>query len=72
MPKKKNYTATIIETEDWWIGWFDSIPGINCQEKTRDDLIESLKEAFRESKQIDRIDSEFYASEGIERHLISL
>ena len=35
MPKKKSYTATIIETEGWWIGWFDGIPGINCQEKER-------------------------------------
>jgi hypothetical protein len=27
---------------DWWIGWIKEISGVNCQEKTLDELIETL------------------------------
>ncbi|MCK9377066.1 MAG: hypothetical protein M0P73_13065 [Syntrophobacterales bacterium] len=27
----------------WWIGWLVDLPGVNAQEKTREELLESLK-----------------------------
>ncbi len=30
---------------DWWVGWVEEIPGANAQEQTKEELIESLKEA---------------------------
>lgn len=27
----------------WWVGWLVDIPGVNAQEKTREELIESLR-----------------------------
>ena len=35
--------AVIRKEGDWWIGWIYEIPGINCQESTRKELIESLR-----------------------------
>jgi len=35
--------AVIKKTGAWWIGWLVDIPGVNAQEKTREDLLESLR-----------------------------
>jgi predicted RNase H-like HicB family nuclease len=49
------YTAIIKQDGDWWVGWIEEVPGVNCQEKSRDELIDSLeitlKEAFEFNKQ---------------------
>ena len=36
---KREYTAIIKQEGDWWIGWIEEIPGVNCQERTREELI---------------------------------
>ncbi len=35
--------AVIKRSGDWWIGWLVDIPGVNAQEKTREELLESLR-----------------------------
>ena len=45
---KAEFTAIIQKDGDWWIGWVEEIPGANAQERTRDELIVSLKEAARD------------------------
>ena len=37
------YRAVIKKSDGWWIGWLVDLPGVNAQEKTRKELIESLK-----------------------------
>ena len=37
------YRAVIKKTDDWWIGWLVDLPGVNAQERTKAELIESLK-----------------------------
>ena len=37
------YRAVIKKTGDWWIGWLVDLPGVNAQERTKAELIESLK-----------------------------
>ena len=37
------YTAVIQQNEGWWIGWIQEIPGVNGQERTKDELLESLR-----------------------------
>ena len=37
------YTAVVPQDGDWWIGWIAEVPGVNCQEATRAELLESLK-----------------------------
>ncbi len=37
------YRAVIKQEEDWWIGWLVDLPGVNAQEKTYKELLDSLK-----------------------------
>ena len=37
------FRAVIKKEGDWWIGWLIDIPGVNAQERTRAELLESLK-----------------------------
>jgi len=37
------YRAVINKSEDWWIGWLIDLPGVNAQERTKEELIESLR-----------------------------
>lgn len=37
------YRAVVKQCDGWWIGWLIDLPGVNAQEKTREELIESLQ-----------------------------
>ena len=37
------YTALIRQSERWWIGWIQEVRGVTCQERTRDELLDTLK-----------------------------
>ncbi len=37
------YRAIIKKSGDWWVGWLIDLPGVNAQERTREELLESLK-----------------------------
>ncbi|MBI4747622.1 MAG: type II toxin-antitoxin system HicB family antitoxin [Acidobacteria bacterium] len=45
---KNVYTAVIKQDGDWWIGWIEEVPGINCQEATRAEPLESLTITLQE------------------------
>ena len=51
------YTAVIKEEADWWFGWIEEVPGVNCQEATRDELLVSLKTTLREALEFNRMDA---------------
>jgi len=40
------YKAIIKQDADWWIGWVEDVPGVNAQERTREELLISLREAL--------------------------
>lgn len=42
---KAELTAIVKQEGDWWLGWVVEIPGANAQEKTKEELLISLKEA---------------------------
>ena len=48
------YTAVTKQDGDWWIGWIEEVPGVNCQERTRAELMESLRTALREALEFNR------------------
>ena len=50
----QNYTALIKEDAGWWIGWIEEIPGVNCQEATREELLESLRVTLQEALDLNR------------------
>jgi predicted RNase H-like HicB family nuclease len=54
---KNSYTAIIKQDGDWWIGWIREIPGVNCQEASRDELLESLKITLREALEFHKQDA---------------
>lgn len=37
------YRAVVKKVDEWWIGWLIDLSGVNAQEKTKEELIESLK-----------------------------
>ena len=51
------YTAVVKKEADWWIGWIEEVPGVNCQEKTREDLVETLRVTLREALDFNRQDA---------------
>lgn len=53
----KTYTAVVKQDSGWWIGWIEEIPGVNCQEATRDELLESLREALVEALEFNRTEA---------------
>lgn len=42
------YRAVIKQSGGWWIGWLIDLPGVNAQEKTREQLLESLRQGAEE------------------------
>ena len=51
------FTAIMKQTGEWWIGWIEEIPGVNCQEHTREDLIETLRLTLKEALEFNRQDA---------------
>ena len=52
-----NYTAIIKQDGDWWIGWIQEVPGVNGQEPTRDELLETLRLTLTEMLELNREDA---------------
>jgi predicted RNase H-like HicB family nuclease len=50
----QTYTALIQQREDWWIGWVEEIPGVNCQERTREELLDTLQITLIEALEFNR------------------
>ena len=51
------FTAIIKQAGGWWIGWVEEVPGVNCQERTRNELLESLRETLQEAIEFNRGDA---------------
>mgnify|MGYP001070256234 FL=1 len=51
------YTAVVKQEGDWWLGWIEEVAGVNCQEKTREELLNSLRVTLREALQFNRDDA---------------
>ena len=48
------YTAIVKRSGEWWIGWIEEVPGVNCQERTHEELRKSLAEALAEALEFNR------------------
>lgn len=51
------FTAVVKRDQEWWIGWIEEIPGVNAQEATRDELLESLRSPLTEALEFNRNDA---------------
>ena len=45
----QEYTAIVKRVGDWWIGWIEEVPGVNCQERSREELLEILTNTLSEA-----------------------
>jgi predicted RNase H-like HicB family nuclease len=48
------YTAIVQQDGDWWIGWIAEVPGVNCQESSREALLETLRITLQEALESNR------------------
>ena len=53
----QTYTAVVKQDGEWWIGWIEEVPGVNCQEQTRETLVESLKVTLAEAIDLNRAEA---------------
>jgi len=51
------FTAVVQRSGDGWIGWIEEIPGVNSQGKTRDELLDNLRDALDEALEMNRSDA---------------
>jgi predicted RNase H-like HicB family nuclease len=66
------YTAIIKQVDDWWIGWIEEVPGVNCQERTKEELLESLRVTLKESLEFNRSEALSAAGAGFQEEKIAL
>lgn len=69
---KQTYTAVVKQDGRWWIGWVEELPGVNCQERTRQKLLESLRTTLAEALEMNRADARDAAGKGYEELSIAV
>lgn len=50
----QEYKAVIKQEGEWWYGWIEEIPGVNCQERSEEELMETLRVTLREAIGLNR------------------
>jgi len=69
---KETYTAVVKQSGPWWIGWIEEIPGVNCQERSKEALLETLKVTLQEALEFNRREAIEAAGEGFEEAPIAV
>ena len=66
------YTAIVKRSGEWWIGWIEEVPGVNCQERTHDDLRESLTDALSEALEFNRCEARAAAGDNYREEKVAV
>jgi len=69
---KNEYTAVVKEEDEWWIGWIEEVPGVNCPEKTYKELKETLEVTLKEALEFNRQDALCAAGAGYTEEKIAI
>jgi predicted RNase H-like HicB family nuclease len=69
---KNEYTAIMQQDGDWWVGWIEEIPGVNCQEETYEALRDTLEVTLKEALEFNRQDALSAASSGYTEERIAV
>ncbi len=67
---QNTYTAIIKQDGAWWIGWIAEISGVNCQEKSREELLKTLRVTLKEALEFNRQDAFQAARSNYDEELI--
>lgn len=54
---QQTYTAVVKHDGADWIGWIAEVPGVNCQEASRAELLASLRTTLTEAIELNRADA---------------
>lgn len=60
----RQFTAVVKQERDWWYGWIEEVPGVNCQEPSKAELLQSLRDTLLEALEMNREDAH-QAAEGV-------
>jgi predicted RNase H-like HicB family nuclease len=66
------YTAVTKQDGAWWIGWIEEVPGVNCQEQTREELLVSLRATLKEALEFNREEAKHAASSDYSEELLTV
>jgi len=66
------YTAIVKQSGDYWIGWVEEVPGVNCQEATREELVDTLRVTLAEALEFNRADARSAADDNFEEIRIAV
>jgi predicted RNase H-like HicB family nuclease len=69
---RREYTAVIKRSREWWVGWIEEVPGVNCQEHSKKALLESLQVTLREALELNRREALKAAGEDFEEEPIGV
>ena len=66
------YTAVVKKEGAWWVGWIEEAPGVDCQEPTRDELLDTLRVTLREALEFNRQEARAAAGSEYEEERIAV
>ena len=69
---QNTYTAVTKQDGDWWIGWIEEVPGVNCQERTHGELLDSLRQTLQEALEFNRQDAIGAAVDNYSEELVTV
>lgn len=67
----QQFTAVVKQDGPRWIGWVEEAPGVNCQGRTRDELLKTLRVTPMEALEVNRTDARDAAGKVYEELSIS-
>lgn len=62
----QTYTAVVKNEGPFWIGWIEEVPGVNCQEESREELLKTLRVTLAEALEMNRDDARKAAGKNYE------
>ena len=65
-------TAVVKQSGEWWIGWIQEIPGVNRQEATKEELLETLRITLAEILELNRDMARKQAGSDFEEYPIAI
>jgi len=69
---QNHYTAVLKNDGGVWIGWIEEVPGVNCQEASREELIDTLRVTLEEALAFNRDDARSAAGDDFEEFRIAV
>ena len=66
------YTAIVKRDGDWWISWIEEVPGVNAQERSREELLARLRVVLSEALEFNRKEARAAAESGFEEEILSV